>query len=38
MNGEEGVRTRTASKHTPALSTKHSFSFEVKLLREILTL
>ena len=31
-----GAGTRTASKHTPALSTKDSFSFAAKLSRAIL--
>jgi hypothetical protein len=31
-----GIGTRTAPKHTPALSTKDSFTFAAKPLREIL--
>jgi hypothetical protein len=33
-----GVGARSVPDYTPALSTKRSFSFAAKLLREILTL
>jgi hypothetical protein len=33
---EKGVSARSVPDYTPALSTKDSFSFAAKLLREIL--